>query len=404
MTELIKTGDLDFTDKRVLIRVDFNVPVKDGRVQDDTRIRASLPTIREVLSGGGRVILVSHLGRPEEGVYNEAFSLAPVATRLSELLDQKVGLIRNWQEDGVEFGDTDVVMLENIRFCKGEKANDEDLSRILGELCNIYINDAFGTAHRAQSSTHGVAKYVPVACAGPLMVAELDALGRVFDDPARPLVAIVGGSKVSTKLMVLKQLAGVVDQLIVGGGIANTFLKAAGYNIGRSLFEADLVDTAAELISRMKTEGKEIPLPVDVVCARELSGTATASLKSIHDVENDDLILDIGPQSASVFSNYLDNASTIVWNGPVGVFEYDAFADGTRVLAEAIANSNAYSIAGGGDTLAAIARFGVGDRISYISTGGGAFLELLEGRELPAVTILKESARAWAAMERAREY
>ena len=400
---LVKTGDLDFDDKRVLIRVDFNVPVKDGNVQDDTRIRASLPTIREVLQGGGKVILMSHLGRPVEGKFDKNLSLAPVAKTVSDLLGEKVTLIRDWQ-DGVEFTDTNIVMLENIRFNVGEKANDDDLARKLAELCNIYINDAFGTAHRAQASTHGVAKYAPVACAGPLMVAELEALGKVLEEPARPLVAIVGGSKVSTKLQVLKQLASVVDQLIVGGGIANTFLKAAGFNIGKSLYEKDLVNTANELIQHMKSQGKDSPLPTDVVCAKEFSETASASLKLIEDVQGDDLILDIGPDSASQFTEYLVKAATIVWNGPVGVFEFEAFSQGTQTLAHVIANSSAYSIAGGGDTLAAITKFKIADKISYISTGGGAFLELLEGKKLPAVAILEESARAWAAMERAREY
>jgi len=400
---LVKTGDLDFNDKRILIRVDFNVPVKAGVVQDDTRIRASLPTIQEVLKGNGKVIVVSHLGRPVEGEFDEQFSLAPVATRLAELLGEKVSLVRDWQ-DGLEFGDANIVMLENIRFNVGEKSNDDELARKMAELCNIYINDAFGAAHRAQASTHGVAKYAPVACAGPLMVAELEALDKILEDPARPMLAIIGGSKVSTKLMVLKQLSTLVDQLIVGGGIANTFLKAAGFNIGQSLHEPDLVTTAAELLKQMKADGKDIPLPTDVVCAKEFSESATANLKPIEDVENDDLILDIGPETAKVLADYLDHAATIIWNGPVGVFEFEAFSKGTQALAEAIAGSNAYSVAGGGDTLAAIAKFNIADRVSYISTGGGAFLELLEGKELPAVAILKESARAWEAMERAREY
>lgn len=400
---LIKTGDLDFNDKRVLIRVDFNVPVKNGEVQDDTRIRASVPTIEEVLKGGASVILMSHLGRPKEGEYDPQYSLAPVADRLSELIGQKVSLIKDWH-NGVDMTNTNVVMLENIRFNVGEKANDDELARQMAELCNIYINDAFGTAHRAQASTHGVAKYVPVACTGPLMVAELEALSRVLEDPKKPMVAIVGGSKVSTKLTVLKQLSTKVDQLIVGGGIANTFLKAEGFNIGQSLYEEDLVETAGELIREMREQDKEIPLPDDVVCAKEFSETASAEIKSIKEVSDDDLILDIGPESAKKLSQYLANAATIVWNGPVGVFEFDAFSQGTETLANAIANSNAFSIAGGGDTLAAIAKYNIADRISYISTGGGAFLELLEGKELPAVAILQESARAWDAMERAREY
>ncbi len=400
---LVKIGDLELHDKRVLVRVDFNVPIKDGVVQDDTRIRASVATVRQLLDNGANVILMSHLGRPKEGVYEEQYSLAPVAKRLSELIEQPVTLIRGWQ-DGIEFENTNVVMLENIRFCVGEKSNDEDLARQLAEHAHVYVNDAFGTAHRAQASTHGVAKYVAVACAGPLMVAELEALAKVLDEPARPMVAIVGGSKVSTKLTVLESLAGKVDQLIVGGGIANTFLKAAGYNIGQSLCEQDLVGTAASLLEKMQTEGRKIPLPTDVVCAKEFSETAKAQLKPVSEIEDDDMILDFGPESLNEISQLLSSAETIVWNGPLGVFEFDAFAEGTRTLSGAIAASSAFSVAGGGDTLAAIARFNVADRISYISTGGGAFLELLEGKELPAVTMLKESARAWEAMERAREY
>ena len=399
----VKTGDLDFNDKRVLIRVDYNVPVKDGEVQDDTRIRATLPTIKEVLDGGGKVILVSHLGRPQEGKFDEKYSLAPVARKLEELVGETVTLVRDWQ-DGVEFENGNIIMLENIRFNAGEKSNDDELARRMAELCQIYINDAFGTAHRAQSSTHGVAKYAPVACAGPLMLAELEAIGKAMEDPARPMAAIVGGAKVSTKLTVLKELAKRVDVLIPGGGIANTFLKAAGFNIGKSLYEAEQVETAAELIKYMQENGKELPLPTDVVCAKELSDSASSMVKTIDTVEDDDLIVDIGPETAQELAEHLAHASTIVWNGPMGVFEYDDFADGTRIIAEAIATSDAFSIAGGGDTIAAITKFKVAERISYISTGGGAFLELLEGKELPAVAILKESARAWEAMERAREY
>ncbi|MCG8325489.1 MAG: phosphoglycerate kinase [Thiotrichales bacterium] len=400
---LVKTADLDFNDKRVLIRVDFNVPVKDGVVQDDTRIRASLPTLREILDGGGQAILMSHLGRPVEGTFDEQYSLAPVSAALETLIGQPVSLVREWQA-GVEFRDTNIVMLENIRFQAGETGDDDELARRLAELCNIYINDAFGTAHRAHASTHGVAKYAPVSAAGPLMLAELEALGRVFENPERPLVAIVGGSKVSTKLNVLTQLSEQVDLLIPGGGIANTFIRAAGHNIGQSLHEEDLVDTAETLMKNMAAREKLLPMPTDVVCAKEFSESAQATTKSINEIEDDDLILDIGPDTARNFSAYLTDARTIVWNGPVGVFEFDAFARGTGTMARAIADSDAYSIAGGGDTLAAITKFNVADRISYISTGGGAFLELLEGKELPAVAILRESARAWAAMERAREY
>ena len=403
MSELIKIDDIDLNGKRVLIREDYNVPVKNGKVEDDTRIRASLPTIQQLLDEGAKVIITSHLGRPTEGSYDEAFSLAPVATCLSELLDREVPLIKDWL-DGVDLENNDIVLCENVRFEVGEINNDEELARRMAALCNVYVNDAFATAHRAQASTHGVAKYVPVACAGPLLIAELKALTKALREPATPLVAIVGGSKISTKLTILESLVEKVDQLIVGGGIANTFLKAAGYNIGYSPFEPDLVSVANKLIESVKKRGSQIPLPMDVVCAKEFNENATAITKKIDEVENDDLIMDVGPETAAQFTDLLEQAGTIVWNGPLGVFEYDQFSHGTRTLAKAIAGSNAYSIAGGGDTISAISKFKVADDISYISTGGGAFLEFLEGKKLPAVFILEEAARAWAAMERAREF
>ncbi len=403
MSELIKISDLDLRGKKVLIREDYNVPLKDGRVEDDTRIRASLPTLRQIIDAGAKIMIVSHLGRPNEGIYDEKFSLAPVASCLSGLLGREVPLIKDWL-NGVDFSKHDVVLCENVRFEKGEKANDDDLARRMADLCNVYVNDAFATAHRAQSSTHGVAKYVPVACAGPLLIAELKALSTILRDPARPLLAIVGGSKVSTKLTILESLCTKVDQLIVGGGIANTFLKAAGHSIGHSLYEPDLVDEAKKLMRMMQERGSEIPLPTDLVCAKKFDEHADATTKPVTKVENDDLIMDVGPDTSAHFATLISKAKTIVWNGPLGVFEFKSFSNGTRRLAEAIARSDAYSVAGGGDTLSAIAKFNVGENISYISTGGGAFLEFLEGKKLPAVQILEESARAWAAMERAREY
>ena len=403
MSDLLKIYELDLTDKRVLIREDYNVPIKDGQVEDDTRIRASLPTLNQCLEAGAKLIIVSHLGRPKEGEYDERFSLAPVAKCLSELLGKEVPLIKSWI-NGVEFGNQEIVLCENVRFEKGEKANDDELARRMASLCNIYINDAFATAHRAQASTHGVAKYAPVACAGPLLIAELKALSGILREPKKPLIAIVGGSKVSTKLTVLESLLKKVNQLIVGGGIANTFLAAAGYNIGNSLHEPDLVGEASSLMAQAKKRGSEIPLPTDVVCAKEYSENAAATVKKMDQISDDDLIMDIGPETAAYFSELVKKAKTIVWNGPLGVFEFEQFGNGTRILADAIANSNAYSIAGGGDTLSAIARYKLDKNISYISTGGGAFLEFLEGKKLPAVQILEESARAWAAMERAREF
>ncbi len=390
---VIRMTELDLTGKRVLIRMDLNVPVKDGKVSDDTRIRASLPTIEAARKAGGRVMLMSHLGRPDEGAFEEKFSLAPVAEHLSGLLGQSVRLERDWL-DGVDMRDGEVVLCENVRFNKGEKKNDDTLARRMAAACDVFVMDAFGTAHRAQSSTHGVAKYAPVACAGPLLVAELDALGKALDKPARPMVAIVGGSKVSTKLTVLESLSGIVDRLIVGGGIANTFIAAAGYEVGKSLFEPGLVDEARRLTEAARQRGGDIPVPVDVVCAKAFAEDAEATLKPVDEVAADDMVFDIGPETSKIFDRIIREAGTIVWNGPVGVFEFDQFGDGTRRLAEAIAASDAFSIAGGGDTLAAVAKYGIADKVSYISTGGGAFLEFLEGKKLPAVEILEQRARS----------
>ncbi|RFA31220.1 phosphoglycerate kinase [Alkalilimnicola ehrlichii] len=389
---VIKMTDLDLADKRVLIREDLNVPIKNGRITDDTRLRASLPTIRHALDAGARVMLMSHLGRPKEGVFSDEFSLEPVADYLSKALGREVRLERDWL-DGVELEPGDLVLCENVRFNKGEKADEEELARTMGGLCDVFVMDAFGTAHRAQASTHGVAKYAPIACAGPLLAAELDALGKALERPARPMIAIVGGSKVSTKLTVLETLSRQVDQLIVGGGIANTFIAAAGHPVGRSLYEPDLVDDAKRLIESARAQGAEIPVPTDVICAKAFAEDADAFCRRVEDVEEDDLILDIGPETSERYAALLKQAGTIVWNGPVGVFEFHQFGDGTRSLAEAIAASSAFSIAGGGDTLAAVAQYGVGDKISYISTGGGAFLEFLEGKILPAVAVLEERAQ-----------
>jgi len=379
-----KMTDMDLAGKRVLIREDLNVPVRDGRVTSDARIRAALPTIRAALDAGARVMLMSHLGRPEEGVYDEAASLKPVAEYLSELLGQPVRLVRDYL-DGVEVAQGEVVLFENVRFNKGEKKDDESLARRYAALCDVFVMDAFGTAHRAQASTHGVAKFAPQACAGPLLAAELEALGKALDKPEKPVVAIVGGAKVSTKLDVLNALSRVCDQIIVGGGIANTFLAAAGHPVGKSLCEHDLIDTAREIAARV-----EIPLPVDVVVAPELSENAVASTRRIDEVGDDDMILDVGPETAGKFAQLLKNARTILWNGPVGVFEFDQFGNGTKALAQAIAESDAFSLAGGGDTVAAVDKYGVADKISYISTGGGAFLEFVEGKTLPAVAVLEE--------------
>lgn len=388
---IIKMTDLDLAGQRVLIREDLNVPVKDGKVTSDARIRAALPTIEHALKAGAKVMVMSHLGRPTAGQYEEKYSLAPVASHLSQLLGREVPLIKDWI-DGVAVDAGEVVLLENVRFLPGEKKDDEALAQKMAKLCDIYVMDAFGTAHRAEASTHGVGKYASIACAGPLLDAELSALGKALGNPARPLVAIVGGAKVSTKLTVLESLSQKVDKLIVGGGIANTFIAAAGYNVGKSLYEADLVDEAKRLSVAAKEQGGDIPIPSDVVCGKEFSESAEATLKPVAEVADDDLILDIGPETAAHFAEILKTAGTIVWNGPVGVFEFDQFAEGTKALAQAIAESPAFSIAGGGDTLAAVDKYGIADRISYISTGGGAFLEFLEGKKLPAVAMLEQRA------------
>ena len=376
--------------KRVFIRSDLNVPLDDaGRITDDTRIRASLDAYRLALSKGAVLMATSHLGRPKEGEFSEADSLAPVAARLAQLLGREVPLVRDWV-DGVETKPGAMVLLENCRFNKGEKKDDEALAKKYAALCDVYVNDAFGTAHRAEATTHGVARFAKTACAGPLLANELDALGRALARPARPLVAIVAGSKVSTKLTILKSLASKVDQLIVGGGIANTFMAAAGLPIGKSLAEADLLGEAREIMAMMSARGAAVPIPGDVVCGKSFAADTPAQAKKSRDVQPDDMILDIGPATANAYASILRGAGTVVWNGPVGVFEFDAFGNGTRAVAEAIAASKAFSIAGGGDTLAAIAKYGVSDKIGYISTGGGAFLEFLEGRTLPAVAILEE--------------
>jgi len=389
---ILKMTDLSLGGKRVLVREDFNVPLQDGKISDDMRIRASLPGIRMALEQGARLMLVSHLGRPTEGQFDESESLAPVAVRLSELLGQEVPLVRDWL-GGVAVEPGKAVLLENCRFNKGEKKNDEGLARKIAALCEVYVNDAFATAHRAEATTHGVAQFAPVACAGPLLAGELEALGKALEKPARPLVAIVGGAKVSTKLTVLDALAAKVDQLIVGGGIANTFMLAAGMKIGRSLAEPDLVGEAKRVMERLAAKGGAVPLPLDVVCAKELSAAAAATTKAVNEVADDDLILDVGPKTAASLGGLLAKAGTIVWNGPLGVFEYDQFAAGTKSLAQAIVASRAFSLAGGGETVAALAKFGVTERIGYVSTAGGAFLEFLEGKKLPAVQILEARAR-----------
>ena len=375
--------ELDLKGKRVLIREDLNVPVKDGKVTSDVRIQASLPTIKHALQAGAKVMVMSHLGRPEEGHFDTSASMKPVAEHLEKLLGQPVRLVRDYL-NGVEVADGELVLFENVRFNKGEKKDDETLSKQYAALCDIYVMDAFGTAHRAQASTHGAGKFAPVACAGPLLANELDALGKALEKPQKPLVAIVAGSKVSTKLEVLEALADRVDQLIVGGGIANTFLAAAGKPVGKSLYEPDLVEAATRIGNKV-----QVPLPVDVVVAKEFSADAEAITKNVDDVASDDMILDVGPKTAHVFAALLKEARTIVWNGPVGVFEFDQFGEGTREMAEAIAESDAFSIAGGGDTLAAVEKYGIEDKVSYISTGGGAFLEFLEGKTLPAVAMLE---------------
>ncbi|WP_319380322.1 phosphoglycerate kinase [Thiomicrorhabdus sp.] len=388
---VIKMSDLDLAGKRVLIREDLNVPVKDGKVTSDARIRASLPTIKMAADAGAKVMLMSHLGRPTEGEYDEAASLAPVAADLSAKLGKEVRLVKDYL-DGVEVAEGEVVLLENVRFNVGEKKNTEELSKKYAALCDIYVMDAFGTAHRAQASTHGAGAFAPVACAGPLLAAELDALGKALNNPARPLVAIVGGSKVSTKLTVLESLSEKVDQLVVGGGIANTFIAAAGHPVGKSLYEADLIPTCNKLNEIMEARGAAIPLASDVVCGKEFSESAAAETKSAADTAEDDMIFDIGPDSAAELAEIIKNAGTVVWNGPVGVFEFDQFGEGTKAVSMAIAESSAFSIAGGGDTLAAIDKYDIADKVSYISTGGGAFLEFLEGKKLPAVAMLEEAA------------
>jgi len=379
--------DLDLAGKRVFIRADLNVPVKDGKVTSDARIRASLPTIELALKQGAKVMVTSHLGRPTEGEYNEEFSLLPVVNYLKDKLSSPVRLVKDYL-DGVEVAEGELVVLENVRFNKGEKKDDEALSKKYAALCDVFVMDAFGTAHRAQASTHGIGKFADVACAGPLLADELEALGKALKEPARPMVAIVGGSKVSTKLTVLDSLSKIADQLIVGGGIANTFVAAQGHNVGKSLYEADLVDEAKRLLTTC-----DIPVPTDVRVATEFSETATATLKSVSDIKDEEQILDLGDVSAQRLAEILKNAKTILWNGPVGVFEFPNFRKGTETVANAIADSEAFSIAGGGDTLAAIDLFGISDKISYISTGGGAFLEFVEGKVLPAVAMLEERAK-----------
>lgn len=387
-----KMVDIDLKGKRVLIREDLNVPIKDGKVASDARIRAALPSIQKALDAGAAVMVMSHLGRPVEGEFAAEFSLAPVAAYLSNLLKKNVPLVAEYLS-GVAVKSGEVVLFENVRFNKGEKKNDDELGKKYAALCDVYVMDAFGTAHRAEGSTNAVAKYAPVACAGPLLAAELDALEKAMAKPARPLVAIIGGSKVSTKLTILEALASKVDQLIVGGGIANNFLKAANFPVGKSLYEPDLVDEAKRLMQAAKDKGGEIPLPIDVVVAKEFAETAPATTKAAKDVADDEMILDVGPQTAALYADILKKAGTIVWNGPVGVFEMAPFAKGTEALCKAVAGSKAFSIAGGGDTLAAIDKFGVEKDVSYLSTGGGAFLEFLEGKILPAVAILEERGK-----------
>jgi phosphoglycerate kinase len=388
---ILRMTDLDLAGKRVLVREDLNVPVEGGRVTSDLRIEAALPTLRQALAQGAAVMVMSHLGRPTEGRWSEADSLAPVATRLGELLGRDVPLLRDYL-DGVAVAPGQLVLLENCRMNPGEKSDDAGLSKRYAALCDIFVMDAFGTAHRAQASTHGVIRQAKVACGGPLLMAELDALGKALEQPARPLLAIVAGSKVSTKLELLSSLVGKVDQLIVGGGIANTFLAAQGHGVGKSLFEADLVATARGILQQASARGAEIPMPTDVVVAPRFAADAPATVKSVGAVDADDMILDIGPDTARRYAAMVGEAGTVVWNGPVGVFEFDAFAHGTEVLARAIAASPAFSLAGGGDTLAAVDKYGIAGDISYISTGGGAFLEFLEGKELPAVAALRARA------------
>lgn len=389
---ILNMQDLELQGKRVLIREDLNVPVSDGVVTSDARLRASLPTIKLALEKGAAVMVMSHLGRPTEGEFNAEFSMQPVVNYLAKALDCPVRLASEYL-DGVEVAIGEVVVFENVRFNVGEKKNDEALAKKMAALCDVYVMDAFGTAHRAQASTHGVGLHAPIACAGPLLAGELAALGKALDNPARPMVAIVGGSKVSTKLTVLESLSTKVDQLVVGGGIANTFVAAAGHNVGKSLYEADLIDEAKRLVTAAQSGGGDIPVPTDVVVAGEFSPTATATLKDVSAVSDTDMIFDIGPDSAEALAEIIKNAGTVVWNGPVGVFEFDQFGEGTKRIAQAIAESNAFSIAGGGDTLAAVDKYDIADKVSYISTGGGAFLEFLEGKELPAVAMLESRGK-----------
>ena len=389
---ILNMQDLELQGKRVLIREDLNVPVSDGVVTSDARLRASLPTIKLALEKGAAVMVMSHLGRPTEGEFNAEFSMQPVVNYLAKALDCPVRLAGEYL-DGVEVAVGEVVVFENVRFNVGEKKNDEALAKKMAALCDVYVMDAFGTAHRAQASTHGVGLHAPIACAGPLLAGELAALGKALDNPARPMVAIVGGSKVSTKLTVLESLSTKVDQLVVGGGIANTFVAAAGHNVGKSLYEADLIDEAKRLVAAAQSGGGDIPVPTDVVVAGEFSPTATATLKDVSAVSDTDMIFDIGPDSAEALAEIIKNAGTVVWNGPVGVFEFDQFGEGTKRIAQAIAESSAFSIAGGGDTLAAVDKYDIADKVSYISTGGGAFLEFLEGKELPAVAMLESRGK-----------
>ena len=388
----IKLTDLDLAGKRVLIRADLNVPVKDGKVTSDARITASMPTIEYCVKQGARVMVMSHRGRPTEGQYDEENSLKPVAECLAEKLGKPVPLVKDYLDHAPQVAEGEVVLLENVRFNAGEKADDPELAKKYAALCDVFVMDAFGTAHRAQASTHGVGKFAPVACAGLLLADELDNLAKALANPARPMVAIVGGSKVSTKLTVLEALSEKVDQLVVGGGIANTFIKAAGYNVGKSLCEDDLVDTAKMLMEKMQARGAHIPIPTDVVVAKEFSEHAEATLKPVDEVADDDMIFDIGPESARVLADVIRQAGTIVWNGPVGVFEFDQFGEGTKTIAMAIAEASGFSLAGGGDTIAAIQKYNIYDKVSYISTAGGAFLEYLEGKPLPAVVMLEEKA------------
>lgn len=389
---IVNMAQLNLAGKRVLIREDLNVPIKDGSISSDARLRASLPTIKAAKAAGAFVMVLSHLGRPTEGEYNEEFSLQPVADYLSEALAGTVRLEKNWLA-GIDGKPGEVVLCENVRFNKGEKANDEELAKQIASLCDVFVMDAFGTAHRAQASTHGVAKYAPVACAGPLLSNELDALAKALLKPEQPMLAIVGGAKVSTKLTVLESMLDKVDQLIVGGGIANTFIAAQGHNVGLSLYEPDLIDNAKALMAKAASNNKQIPVPIDVICGKAFSADAKATIKSVSDIEDDDLVLDVGPQTAALYADIVRQSKTIVWNGPLGVFEFEQFSEGTQTLAKAIAGSEGFSIAGGGDTLAAVDKYAIADDVSYISTGGGAFLEFLEGKELPAVAILQERAK-----------